>query len=629
VGAKQARALATFFGGAFLALSAFGQISPGPLSEAHAEIDGSSHCLDCHTKGEGVAPGKCLECHKILAERVASGAGLHAGADYADCRLCHVEHSGREFELVWWGQEGIEAFDHAATGETLAGKHRELECRQCHRAEHVVAASTLVAAGKDLGRTFLGLSPDCASCHADEHRGQFAPAACKSCHDVEAFVPTRGFDHDATAFTLTGRHRDIDCAKCHAEEPAGADETFTRFKPVPHQLCSDCHRDPHEGSLGSDCASCHGTESWFSTPGFDHAKTRFPLTGRHRRTACADCHRRPSGALQFADIPFAACTDCHADPHENRLGPDCASCHQTAGWDDVPGDRFDHGRTSFPLAGAHVAVECAKCHRAGEPLRIAGAERCATCHADEHLGQFAERDDGGACDSCHTVERFVPALFTEESHALSRFALTGLHRGIACIDCHQETSYRRRSDGQVVETAKFRFESLACVECHVDPHEGTADRWLAETGCAACHSDAGWTVPVFDHSGTSFPLEAGHREVACGKCHDAPERTEERRLLVLEGVSTDCAACHDEPHGGQFDGRPAGCGACHTAARWADLVFEHDRDSSFSLAGAHARAQCGACHTAEPAPPGSVAEPIVRYTPLPTTCEGCHAPAGG
>lgn len=625
--ATTARVLAVFWGGLLPVLSAHAQISPGPLSEAHAAVDGSSHCLDCHTKGEGVAAAECLECHEILAERVASGAGLHARADHEDCRLCHIEHSGREYELVWWGPDGIENFDHATTGETLGGEHRRLECRQCHRAEHIEEPGGLVAAGKSLERTFLGLSSECSSCHADEHRGQFAERSCDSCHGVEAFLPASGFDHDGAAFALTGRHSDVDCAKCHVEESAGGDEIFSRFKPVPHQLCSSCHRDPHEGALGPECASCHATESWFSTPGFDHGDTRFALTGRHRRTACADCHRLPSGALQFAGIPFAACSDCHADPHENRLGPDCAGCHQTAGWDRVAEDRFDHGVTAFPLAGAHVSIGCTDCHRAGAPLRVAGFERCATCHADEHLGQFAGRDDGGACDSCHTVERFVPAVFTEDDHARSRFALTGLHRGVPCIECHQQTSYRRQSDGQVVETAEFRFESLACVECHADPHEDTADRWLAEDGCAACHSDAGWAVPVFDHSSTDFALEAGHREVACGKCHDAPERTEERRPLVLEGVSTACGACHEGPHGGQFEERAGGCASCHTAVRWADLLFDHDRDSAFALGGAHARAECGACHLAE-APDLSplTVNTFVRYTPLPTTCEGCHAP---
>ena len=602
-----------------------GQISPGPLTAAHAEIDGSRNCLDCHTQGEGVAAAKCLECHKILGERIRSGAGLHARTDYEDCRLCHIEHHGRDYELVWWGPDGIASFDHAETGEPLAGKHLELDCRECHRASFIERAEAFVAAGKDLDRTYLGLSAACAACHADEHRGQLEPAACDQCHGVEAFRPASGFDHAGAAFALAGAHAKVECVECHRPETDAGGEPFARFKPVAHERCSACHRDPHEGALGPDCASCHVADSWFTTPGFDHAATRYPLTGRHQRVGCAECHRRPGGALQFSGIPFATCRDCHADPHEDRLGPDCASCHVTGGWDSRSRDGFDHGRTRFALAGAHAAVECGKCHRAGEPFAVPGFERCATCHADEHLGQFAGREDGGACEGCHTVERWVPALFSEEDHALSRFALTGLHRGVACIECHRETTYQRPGDPRVVATAKFRFQSLACVECHADPHGGTADRWLAEGGCAACHSDAGWTVPVFDHAGTSFPLEAGHREVACGKCHATAEATEERRLLALEGVSTDCAACHAEPHGGQFEGRPGGCAACHTAVRWADLVFVHDRDSAFRLAGAHARAPCVACHE----PEAGLPEPIVRYRPLPVTCEGCHAPAAG
>ncbi len=30
------------------AAPAIAQLSPGPLSEAHADLEGVSHCLDCH-----------------------------------------------------------------------------------------------------------------------------------------------------------------------------------------------------------------------------------------------------------------------------------------------------------------------------------------------------------------------------------------------------------------------------------------------------------------------------------------------------------------------------------------------------------------------------------------------------
>ena len=105
------------------------QISPGPLSRAHAKLEGSTHCLDCHDPEKGVAADKCLGCHKPLQERVAAGKGLHARPEYRDCKTCHVEHQGVEYELVWWGKAGKKAFDHAQTGHPLAGKHADAVLR--------------------------------------------------------------------------------------------------------------------------------------------------------------------------------------------------------------------------------------------------------------------------------------------------------------------------------------------------------------------------------------------------------------------------------------------------------------------------------------------------------------------
>ena len=76
----------------FLALAigptaAVAQISPGPLSRAHAKLEGSTHCLDCHASDKGVAPDKCLGCHEELRRRVSGGKGLHARPE-ASSRGC-------------------------------------------------------------------------------------------------------------------------------------------------------------------------------------------------------------------------------------------------------------------------------------------------------------------------------------------------------------------------------------------------------------------------------------------------------------------------------------------------------------------------------------------------------------
>ncbi|HSD67521.1 MAG TPA: cytochrome c3 family protein, partial [Vicinamibacteria bacterium] len=106
--------------------AALAQISPGALSRAHAKLEGSTRCLDCHDPKRGVAAEKCLACHKPLQERIAAGKGLHARPEYRDCKTCHVEHQGADYELVWWGKAGKKAFDHAQTGQTLSGKHATL-----------------------------------------------------------------------------------------------------------------------------------------------------------------------------------------------------------------------------------------------------------------------------------------------------------------------------------------------------------------------------------------------------------------------------------------------------------------------------------------------------------------------
>ncbi len=346
-------ASALALGVALAAAVAQAQISPGLLSRAHAKLEGSTRCLDCHDPDKGVAPAKCLACHKPLQERVAAGKGLHARPEYRDCKTCHVEHQGVDYELVWWGKAGKKAFDHGQTGHALGGKHATLSCEQCHKT-----------------RSYLGNVTDCSSCHKDEHRGQFAGRACSSCHTEQAWKPAPGFDHAKTAWPLTGRHAAASCEKCHSTrkpDPANAAVTYRVFRTVAGKDCASCHEDTHKGRLGTNCSSCHTTSGWKSavvTAGFDHSKTAYPLTGRH------------------------------------------------------------------------AGVSCEKCHVPGRPMRLKH-DRCTDCHADAHAGQLARRADGGRCESCHDVNGFRPARFGPEDHAKTTYALVGAHLAVACDQCHR------------------------------------------------------------------------------------------------------------------------------------------------------------------------------------------------
>lgn len=63
---------------------------------------------------------------------------------------------------------------------------------------------------------------------------------------------------------------------------------------------------------------------------FDHSKTRFPLTGQHKKVTCENCHK-----TTLKDTP-RQCIDCHRkdDVHRGRR-PKCENCHVTTDWGTI------------------------------------------------------------------------------------------------------------------------------------------------------------------------------------------------------------------------------------------------------------------------------------------------------
>ena len=101
------------------------------------------------TAGQGVSAAKCLTCHKPIAERIAQKRGVHRAVT-TDCVKCHVEHAGLDGELRPFDRT---RFNHAAeTRFPLDGLHAPLaaNCAACHKT-----------------RSFLAVTPSCASCHAE------------------------------------------------------------------------------------------------------------------------------------------------------------------------------------------------------------------------------------------------------------------------------------------------------------------------------------------------------------------------------------------------------------------------------------------------------------------------------
>jgi hypothetical protein len=479
-------------------------VMPGPVSSAHAEIEGE--CAACHSPLEEVTQqALCTTCHEDVGADMAAGIGFHGrhpDVGAAECQSCHGEHEGRDAATLKFE---MDSFDHGRTDFPLLWGHSGLACESCHQPD----------------TAYREAPSACASCHSEEdpHEGRLG-AQCADCHTERSWLQT-SFNHGTTGFPLTGGHASAQCSSCHADalfESAGTQ-------------CSSCHDkdDPHDGTLGNQCQQCHDTSSWTADGGFNHAlEAGFPLLGGHSLLACKDCHA--PGVPASAAEP--ACASCHAkdDPHEGRNGTDCAGCHTVSSWKTVD---FDHqGVSGFALLGSHQRLACTDCH-AGE-LTDPLPTTCATCHEDDpHEGQLGDR-----CESCHNNDSWVNELRFD--HSLSPFPLLGKHATLLCKDCHL--------------TGRFHDVEGDCASCHADDdvHDGAFGG-----NCEGCHQPGGWEVSQFDHEQHSgFALLGSHQDLSCQSCHGQPRLMEARS-------AQDCATCHraDDPHAGHFG---SDCARCHS-----------------------------------------------------------------
>jgi hypothetical protein len=544
-----------------------------------------------------------------------------------DCVRCHLEHNGVDFDLVHW-EPSLRQFDHRQAGYPLLDKHAAVACEKCHTSSHMVPADRALIREKDLNKSFLGLSQDCASCHQDVHKGQLGPD-CQRCHNIVDWKQAKQFDHSKTRYPLTGAHSQVACEKCHV--PAGPDHTV-KFTGIKFGACSDCHTDPHKGAFKAACESCHTTASWkkvnLSEQQFDHSKTKYPLLGMHAKVGCDQCH---SGGDFKKQLAFAQCVDCHIpDPHKGQFQAraskgECGECHNVNGWKPSLFGVKEHATSKYPLEGKHAAVACEKCHApAGkDTMYKVQFAACTDCHQDAHDKQFAAAPYQNRCEDCHTVKDFHRSTYTIAKHMKSRFALTGAHAAVACADCHKIGLGARRD-----KILPFHFEDRSCTACHEDVHKGEFNERMAARradgtplGCQACHNDRSWIeVRGFDHSKTKFALVGAHRAVACNECHKVPVGSNE---IQFKGTPNECEACHTDAHGGQFAAKDGitKCADCHVDQHWGPSTFDHDKRTQFPLTGGHANVPCAMCHTLQ----REVQEKLILfYKPTPKNCADCH-----
>ncbi|MFN7996251.1 MAG: cytochrome c3 family protein [Bryobacteraceae bacterium] len=440
------------------------------------------------------------------------------------------------------------------------------------------------------------------------------------------------FDHKTTGYLLEGSHAGLSCTKCHnPSHISTADRKRIMVKDLSrtfqglHPACLTCHEDRHAGQLGKDCARCHNTVHWKPILSFDHNATKYPLTGRHEQVECNKCHRpmaNDAKVIQYTSLNFATCAGCHQDPHRGAFEARCESCHTTSSWRRVQmTSAFDHSRTKFPLTGKHEGVACLKCHKDSNFKTPVAHGKCMDCHQDQHQGQFAHRADGGECGTCHTDAGWRPSTFTETSHRLTAYPLTGKHAAVACAKCHTpagtQTDYHPR----------YRV----CLDCHKDVHAGQFAGRPHENRCEDCHNVNGFEPSTFtltQHQSLAFTLKGSHSAVACLDCHrkeDAPGGADRR----FHFASQACTTCHEDPHRDEFSSEiraavKAGqdlCETCHGLRSWQELKpFDHSM-AGFRLEGAHTALRCGDCHRPNNLNAGRRDLP---FKGAPERCEGCH-----
>ncbi len=636
----------------------------------------------------------CEACHESArSPRLSEGQQRFGGLSRA-CSACHEDvHEGRMTPDCAACHDPAQPFEQIASFEHASvfaddGAHRAATCAECHPGEGAHAIDVLLSQG-------VGpIARSCVACHSSPHGAGFieslaltesvtADNSCALCHDAthEGFAGQGQLMppslHEASGFSLEPPHGLLSCEDCHGPSLTSPAVVFSeRFPGRSDSECASCHDDPHGGqfddinAVSTDCLACHGKLS-FRPSLIDierHTATDFPLVNSHQAVGCDSCHlpdsSSPDAHRVFRNTP-TSCALCHVNPHPGAFADtaagdlmDCARCHQTTLFAEIPAGTFDHGiDAGFVLDGAHLSADCEACHpraprsdsmgrRFGRveitPGLAAGlgAGACENCHADVHDGRLQGRSLGqgtgepAGCASCHTTADFSevkPGTFDHGRDA--GFVLDGAHLSVDCEACHEPSNLpdaSGRSFGVISDLIPAPV--TRCNSCHLDAHWGSFDAYAPtdaaddQASCATCHSTTSFADKAadrFDHlQWTGYDVGGGHAAVDCAACHLPLDVPDGRGRTTMLAAGRSCSDCHEDPHVGQFaEAGVTDCERCHSPA--ALLTFDHESDSRFSIDEQHGALGCADCHQLWPLPSGDEA---VRYKPLGLDCADCHGP---
>ena len=425
-----------------------------PLTGGHSGLE----CQECHTDIYIGQPADCYFCHQSEYKNSQEPDHLAFGFPQ-DCAACHTTTS-------WESAD----FDHVGiSGFALNGAHELAQCTSCH-----------------VNNQLTGLPRDCFGCHEDDYNSTTDPShlqanfsqLCTDCHSEDAWEPTT-FDHNLTAFQLTGAHIPLNCNACHSEG----------YSNTPSD-CNACHETDYNNTTDpahataqfpTDCSTCHTTNAWEPAT-FDHNLTAFPLTGAHVPLNCNACH-----SDGYSNTP-TDCMACHETDYNSTTDPahaaaqfptDCSSCHTTNAWEPAT---FDHNLTAFPLTGAHVPLSCNACHAEGYTNT---PSECIACHETDYNNTtdpaHAAAQFPTDCADCHSTNAWEPADWDHDGQYFPIYSGSHREKWDNCADCHNNpASYaqfecilchehdKTSMDEEHREENDYTYDSPSCYRCHPD-----------------------------------------------------------------------------------------------------------------------------------------------------------------
>jgi len=251
-------------------------------------------CKLCH-KGSFTAPvrhARCSDCHKDYHKGQFNSKSIAS-----DCKDCHNENG--------YTQSSFTIERHNNSNFKLEGAHLATPCIACHK--------------KNTDWSFRDIGLKCNDCHEDIHKTYldtkyYPEANCLKCHTSEGWAKIN-FDHNQTAFSLTGKHLGKTCRSCH-DKKTEIDNYKLQFTGLKAE-CVVCHKDEHVGQFEEngkiECSKCHTTEGWVAST-FNHDQARFKLDGKHKNIACIQCHPATAGTDKkyiLYKTGKIRCENCH------------------------------------------------------------------------------------------------------------------------------------------------------------------------------------------------------------------------------------------------------------------------------------------------------------------------------